>query len=31
MKIPETEEPFLGELIIASHLFSEGPASRDLG
>lgn len=27
MKIPERDETFLGELLIASHLFPEGPAT----
>lgn len=31
MKIPETATPFLGEPIIANHLFPEGPASRGAG
>lgn len=31
MKIPERATPFLGELIIADHLFPEGPASRGTG
>lgn len=31
MKIPERQKPFLGDLIIANHLFPEGPASPGTG